>query len=45
MTRGEGLGDAYAATLSRMKALLEINPFRLFTIYFPFPLDGKRDYD
>ena len=25
--------------------LLEINPFRLLTIYFPFQLDGKRDYD
>jgi len=25
--------------------VLEINPFRPLTIYFPFPLDGKCDYD
>jgi len=29
----------------RRVGVLEINPFRPLTIYFPFPLDGKCDYD
>ena len=27
------------------REVLEINPFRLLTLYLSFPLDGKRDYD
>jgi len=30
---------------NRLSGLLEINPFRLLTIYFPFPLDGKGNAD
>jgi len=41
------LGKCWLVALGQLvlTLVLEINPFRLLTIYLSFPLDGKRDYD
>ena len=40
-----GLPALQVPVVSYSRDVLEINPFRLLTIYLSFPLDGKRDYD